>query len=342
MNARPGARRGFTVVELLVCVGALAGVGSISAVSLSNGTGGPPEDEIQEVQDEVRDLRKRLDGLDTKLERLKQDLQARDQNPAAQGAAAAAKRQLKDSTQIRGIEQSMILWAQNNRDEYPLPSRFDVNDKTVREKGAAKDTSANIMSMLIYNGSIPAEICVSPAEANPNIGVCSNYEFDKPKGAMNREQALWDPSFSVDFTKGKGNLSYAHMRPDSRRLGRWSNTFNATDAQVGNRGPEIAGVESVRGKLTAKVKNPDSNTYLIHGPRESWEGNIGYADCHVSFETTLLGDDPKVWDRYEGRAGPTFDCYFYDEPDDVNQRNIFMSIFTKAGADAKDWTAIWD
>ncbi len=342
MNAGLHARRGFTVAELLVCVGALAGIGSISAVTLSNGTTEPPKEEIQEIQDEVRDLRKRLDGLDTKLERLKQELQARDQNPAAQGAGAAAKRQLKDATQVRGIEQSMILWAQNNRDEYPLPSRFDVNDKTVREKGAAKDTSANIMSMLIYNGSIPAEICVSPAEANANIEVDRDYEFNVPRGAVNREQALWDPAFSVDFTKGKGNVSYAHMRPHGKRLARWSNTFSATEAQVGNRGPEIAGVESVNGKLTANVKNPDSITYLIHGPRESWEGNIGYADCHVSFETTLLGDDPKVWDRYEGRAGPTFDCYFYDEPDDVNQRNIFMSIFTKAGTDAKDWTAIWD
>src|SRR5690606_24039617 len=28
-----------------------------------------------------------------------------------------------------------------------------------------------------------------------------------------------------------------------------------------------------------------SNTLLIHGSRQSWEGNIGYNDGHVSFET---------------------------------------------------------
>lgn len=335
-------RRGFTVVELLVCVGATAGVGSISAVSFSKGTVEPPRDEIREIRDEVRDLRQRLDRLDEKLEKLSQEEQAGGQKPVAQGAAAAAQRQLKDATQVRGILQSMVIWGQNNRDEYPLPSRVDQDDLTVREKGAAKDTTSNIFSLLIFNGFIPSEICLSPAESNANIEVDTDYEFAQPKTAVNREKALWDPSFNADFTKGKGNLSYAHMQPHGNRLARWSSTYQATEAQVGNRGPEIAGVDAAGGKLAAKVKDPNSVTFLNHGPRESWEGNIGYADAHVDYVTTLLGDDPKVWDRYEGRAGLTFDCYFYDEPDDVNKRNIFMSIFTKAGPESKDWTAIWD
>ena len=39
----------------------------------------------------------------------------------ALGKARASARQLKDSTQIRGIHQGMILWAGNNSDKYPLP-----------------------------------------------------------------------------------------------------------------------------------------------------------------------------------------------------------------------------
>ncbi|MCC6227836.1 MAG: hypothetical protein IT432_01260 [Phycisphaerales bacterium] len=333
------ARAGFTAVELLVCVGAMTAVGSISAVTFSRGTSEPPSEMIKEIQNEIRDMRSRLDRLDEKLERLQQEVHAAEQ---PQGAAAAMQRQIKDATQIRGIEQAMIIWAQNNGDRYPLPSEIDKGDRTVREKGMDKNTTSNIVSLLIFNGFISPELCLSPAECNANIEVDRDYEFNLPNAASERDKALWDPSFNADFTKGKGNFSYAHMQPHGNRLARWSSTFLSVEAQVGNRGPEITGVEPVNGRLTAKVKDPNTVTFLNHGPRESWEGNIAYADCHVDYVTTLLGDDPKAWDRYKGRAGPTFDCYFYDEPDDVNRRNIFMSIFTKAGPQDKDWTAIWD
>jgi prepilin-type N-terminal cleavage/methylation domain-containing protein len=40
----------------------------------------------------------------------------------ALGKARASARQLKDSTQVRGIHQGMVLWAQNNQDTYPSPA----------------------------------------------------------------------------------------------------------------------------------------------------------------------------------------------------------------------------
>src|SRR6478736_6361381 len=57
-----------------------------------------------------------------------------------------------ESSYIRGIHQGMVLWAQNNKDVYPLPSLVDVKDDTVAEKGREKDTTANIMSLMIFNG----------------------------------------------------------------------------------------------------------------------------------------------------------------------------------------------
>lgn len=56
----------------------------------------------------------------------------------------------------------------------------------------------------------------------------------------------------------------------------------------------------------------------------------------------MIGGDAANWPNYQGKVGSTPDCLFFDEPDDVNHDNVFMSIFTKAGAEAKDWTAIWD
>lgn len=252
-------------------------------------------------------------------------------------------RQLKDQTQVRGIAQAMALWAQNNGDQYPFPSLADKDNATVADLGAAKNTTANIFSILVFNGSIPTEICVSPAESNGKIEVYGKYELNNPSTAMNPEKALWDPSFNADFTGEKqSHLSYAHVQPFGAREKRWMNTFAPTEAQVGNRGPEIKEIQRGRSSFTPIPVLNDSNTYLIHGGRKTWEGNIGYADAHVNFETSMIGDDPEVWPHYEGKSGRTPDCLFFDEPDDLKGDNVFMSIFTKAGAEAKDWRAIWD
>ena len=43
----------------------------------------------------------------------------------ALGKARQSARQLKDSTQVRGILQSMVVFSQNNGNQYPLPSRIE-------------------------------------------------------------------------------------------------------------------------------------------------------------------------------------------------------------------------
>src|ERR1044071_643569 len=66
-------------------------------------------------------------------------------------------RNLKDSAQLRGVHQAMVFWAQNNKDCSPLPSLVDPSNTTVPEVGAAKDTTSNILSILVWNGSINPE-----------------------------------------------------------------------------------------------------------------------------------------------------------------------------------------
>lgn len=270
---------------------------------------------------------------------------------ASTGSGSA--RQLKDSTQVRGISQSMIVWANNNNGEYPLPSRLDLSDLTVAEKGRGKDTTANIFSILNYNGMISPGICVSPSESNSSISVDQDYEFTSPRSAVSPSGALWDPAFSADFTaRGGGNLSYGHLQPSGTRgvasspgvwatepTGRllaWRDTFDSTQAVLGNRGPEIA---SVGADYTPTMKNKSSNTFLIHGGRGTWEGNIGYNDGHVTFETSLK---PTGALRYTSTSGERWDSLFFDEPDDMNQSNIFLGIFTTAGEKPSDFKSIWD
>lgn len=270
--------------------------------------------------------------------------------------------QPKDSTHIRGITQSMVVWANNNNGEYPLPSAIDLTDSTVADKGRAKDTTANIISILIFNGFISPELCISPAEANTSsIQRDEDYAYNAPPKAIDLANALWDPAFSADFTNPNiSNFSYAHLQPSGARgvngaaptgrLLKWRDTFDPGEAVLGNRSPELSAV-NISGKTTSEssykpvIKNPASNTFLIHGGRSTWEGYIAFNDGHVEFITKLSPFKPsgaKATPSYTTAAGPRLDTIFFDEPDDTAQTNTFLGIFTTAGEKPADFKAIWD
>lgn len=219
----------------------------------------------------------------------------------ALGKARAAARQLKCSTQVRGIMQGNVIWAQSNGDKYPLPSDLDKNNNTVATTTPieAKDNNKNIMSILIYNGYIPTEMGVTPAESNGNIKAYEGYQFNSPQSAAasDKSLALWDPAFraitsdagqGVSTTVTAGGSSYALNIPFAGRKARWGNTFTATEVAVGNRGPVYEANGSgatLTWKLKADGTGTGSNSLLIHGSRTTWEGNLGFNDNHVDYVT---------------------------------------------------------
>jgi prepilin-type processing-associated H-X9-DG protein len=272
-------------------------------------------------------------------------------------------RQLKDSTQIRGIQQSMFLFADSMKSTaYLLPSALDARNATIALLDGAspesKDTTGNIMSVLIFNGFFSPELCVSPAEANDRITHCDNYQYSSPATATDSANALWDPAFNADFTRtdAKGNLSYAHLLPQGPRLKDWSTHADARTPILGNRGPQITNVTKATassaaptspksgkpGVVRPATKLANSNTLLIHGGRNTWEGNIAFADLHVDFEPSMT---PETIEYSDGSRWWR-DCLFFDEPDDVTPnrpgQNALLGIFTKAGKSRSDWNAIWD
>jgi prepilin-type N-terminal cleavage/methylation domain-containing protein len=230
----------------------------------------------------------------------------------ALGKARASARQLKDSTQIRGIHQGMILWAQNNSDNYPTPSQADKGHTTIASgTGAAnhKDITRHMFSILIFNGFFSPELCVSPAETNGNLKIYDKYQYSEPQAASGTDKklAVWDPAFralNTDTAIGTGqaagdpgSFSYGHLPPVGNRRQKWGNTFQSTEAVIGNRGPSYTATGSgstIVWTLFNSTSNPGggqnpigvgSNTLAIHGGRTTWEGNISYNDNHVSFET---------------------------------------------------------
>jgi prepilin-type processing-associated H-X9-DG protein len=157
------------------------------------------------------------------------------------------------------------------------------------------------------------------------------------------KDAQWDPGFSgtEDAEEGQGdeantprrvagisNNSYAHalMLDGTARGKNWMNTFVATQALLGNRGPLYAGADAQSDvasgtpaggwKLADGPLGKQSNTLAIHGGRSTWEGNIGYNDGHVTFETRP--DPVETTYRVRGKSGKVTvtDNMFVDEADE--------------------------
>jgi prepilin-type N-terminal cleavage/methylation domain-containing protein len=272
----------------------------------------------------------------------------------ALGKARASARQIKDSTQVRGVHQGMVLWAQNNSDNYPMPSNIDkstVATTATVAPGAAtpRDIPRHITSVMIYNGFFSPELCVSPAEVNGDIKAYDKYEYSEPVGAVctDKKLALWDPRFRAlpqdaaiaggtppQAQTDAGGLSYAYQCPVGGRRSKWSNTFQSTEAILGNRGPAYNAngsppnltwvLEPTATIDTASYQNRagiNSNTLLIHGGRTTWEGNIAFNDNHVNFETRADPETlPFTFNGLTAGQKTKFDNIFVNE-DDQTQLN---------------------
>ena len=243
----------------------------------------------------------------------------------ALGQARATARQVKDATQIRGIAQGMAMWAQSNREAYPRPSEVDRNDATVRaDEPELKDNTGNILSLMVYNGIVPTELLVSPAEVSQLIQIDLGYEDAMPKAAVRPSAALWDPGFagvpaertgsaggSVRRLEGRfGFTSYAHSAPFGDREKTWAATNEPGQAIFANRGP-VYGGEPGDWYLAPGLFGQKSKTLEIHGRSASWEGNVAYNDLRVVFE---LRPDPTTL-KYVFRE--------YDKP--TQPDNIFVN-----------------
>jgi hypothetical protein len=256
------------------------------------------------------------------------------------GGSRRAAVSARDAPNIRGITQAQILWAQNHRDRYVLPSVLDPNDNTVPETGRAKDTTANIYSVLIYNALVTPELLVSPAEQG-NVVKDDDYELALPTAAVNANAAQWDPAFRADFTgEQPGNASYAHAIPhpiDPEQIGHWGSSFDSNQVAISNRGPQVTAVTHTGGAPNIQY-DTQSLTLVAQGGQKIWAGYVGYNDNHVSY-VTGLGASGTTFLSSEARMLP--DVLFFDEPESRGHNN-FLSIFTAAGDNRADFNAIWD
>lgn len=277
--------------------------------------------------------------------------------PGLERARNSAK-QLKESSQLRGMTMSQFMWANQNKDRFVLPSLFDTDDLTVAAKGRAKDTTASIYAMLVWNGSIPTQMLVSPAETNEHIKVDEDAVYTMPKTAVEPARALWDPAFSADFTGSKtGNTSFPHLMPAEERLPLWANTFDSHVVVHSTRAPKITELTFDGDRAAAVVEDAESHTFRFwgkpKGKARSWTGHVALGDGAALRMDNLIRIDaegkPEAVDTREfgelqtrdpGADAFVFDMPWWEEPG--RPANNMLGIFTTAGEKKADYTSIWD
>lgn len=261
-------------------------------------------------------------------------------------------RTVYDGIQAADIHKSFVLGAQARRGTFMTPSLEDTTNTTViASDPGEKNTTANVLSMHLYNGFISPYVLVSTCEVNPSIQPAKSLANTSPPTAIMPEQALWDPAFSVDFINGIGGTSYAHVMPAGREGGlspRWSPTLDAREPVVSTRGLRMSTRRLPDGGAQIEDYDRTSNTLRMFGKRRSWGGHVVYADNHMNFEESPAPRDAEVGVRRNGADLRWSDFLFADEyaagdgPEHPYTTNAYLGIFTKAGPTIADYGAIWD
>lgn len=187
----------------------------------------------------------------------------------ALGSARRTARRMQNGTQVRGIQQGMVLYAQGNKTFYPGLNGDGANETVNIAVGntavsasaptASGSTAADYVYARLINGSyFTPEYAISPLET-------------KTKAVFNAAITNANYSFAllrVFDAAGSGNL----------RRTEWSDTQNSQAPVAADRNSVLDG-SLVNWSIHSTVPKGD-------GDAANWQGNIVWNDNHVTFETT--------------------------------------------------------
>ncbi|MFA9478628.1 type II secretion system protein [Phycisphaerales bacterium AB-hyl4] len=210
----------------------------------------------------------------------------------ALGAARATARRMQSNTQIRGIHQAMVMFAQSNRSNFPgLSGQTGIldtgNGVTTGDFRANEDGDhpATRFAILLNGNFFTPEYIISPSDTG-------------------KDEADGD---DTDNNVGIDNYSYAMLDirdgESPQRSREWSETLNTEAVAVSDR---------------AKG-GPGNDIYSVHTRDGSgdWRGGVARNDNSVSFETTHVlrtrfGSGPLNADNDGGTDN------IFEEDDDVD------------------------
>lgn len=232
--------------------------------------------------------------------------------------------QVKDATQVKYIHNGWLTAAADRGGAFPLPG--DINRRIdpaaccpIPGSGLpdeSRNEHASLHSALIAGGFVSPEILCSPAETNPRVGVCCDYDFHSYNPA---QDTFWDEThFRVDLNV-RSNTSYAAMPLDNtaRRAAEWRASNHSQFAVLGNRG--------VRGGVTSGAEHDRSSTLRFFKPHDAWGGNVCFNDNHVVFASSPEPAEVRALASLDGQTPSRPDNLFrndtYALPSETALRN---------------------
>ncbi len=188
----------------------------------------------------------------------------------ALGAARRTARQMQNSTQVRGIIQGAILYAQGNNEYYPglsssggsgiasVAASTTNNTYSVSSASGTAQDPANRFAILLNGNFFTPEYMRSPSET-------------KNKTAPATTGAVTTAHFSYAMLQISGTTT------DSGRDSEWKATTNTQAAVMGDRRKE--GDLNESSIHVSTTTDPDGNP-------SDWRGSVGWNDNHVEFMTS--------------------------------------------------------
>ncbi len=198
-------------------------------------------------------------------------------------------RSLKDKAQIKQIHQSMLVFANDNKEVLPTPGLInrlldpytDTQQPGVGPEDKSQNTTRSLYSCLIAKEYFNPDLVIGPTEVNPIITEYKNYDFAQYNPTID---TYWDEDFAAKLSGtaiGDCNTSYYHMAiKGQRKKVRWRSSSRENDPIISTRGPINGGLNEPADTITG------SFTLLLHGAKKEWVGNIAYSDNHTDVTNT--------------------------------------------------------
>ncbi len=230
----------------------------------------------------------------------------------ALGAARNTARQLANSTQLRGIHQGMVTFAQSNKsggndgwfpgieaDGTFHPGVAGVVSQTY---GGTPTLPNNSIALMLNDNLFPPEYCTNPADARINpvdLSTTPNIsDFNFSYGMLELHDAA-------------PGINPGDVKPDRARASEWKETLNTAAPIIADKN---TGGDATPGSLVSSVWTEQNSG--------DWRGTIATNDNSTSFETS-----PEVnQTNYGNAAANTVDNLFAEDGDTTIDADAAMII----------------
>ena len=190
----------------------------------------------------------------------------------ALGAARRTARRMQNSTQLRGIHQGLVVFANSNKSFFPgLDSKGEVLANTAQNTGlSGQGFFVQARYWILLDGEFfTPEYAISPSETQATV-----QEYEAP--------ATGTTAVLFNLNGGDKNYSYAML----------SFQANAAGAIIGgqDRVPEWADTMNTQAIVVSDRNLGATATDLqsVHTEDGTWAGSVLWNDNHVSFENSHL------------------------------------------------------